>query len=49
MRDLFWKRHVDQLRSLAGSKVAETVTTAETPKDEYAYPEVVPLNEASAA
>ena len=53
--DLFWKRHVDQLRSLAGSKVAETETMAETPKDDYAYPEVVavqqperPLSETSA-
>jgi len=42
VRDLFWKRHVDQLRSLAGLKVAETITTAETPKDDYTYPEVVP-------
>ena len=33
---LFWKRHVDQLQSLAGSKVAETETMAETPKDDYA-------------
>ena len=45
MGDLFWKRHVDQLRSPAGLKVPETETTAETPKDDYAYPEAVPLQQ----
>jgi len=41
--DLFWKRHLVQLRSLADSKVAETRTTAET--DDCAYPELVPLQQ----
>ena len=40
--NLFWKRHVDQLRSLAGSKVADTESKAEIPLDD-AYPEVTPL------
>ena len=39
--NLFWKRHVDQLRSLAGSKVADTKPVAESPLDD-AYPEVMP-------
>ena len=40
--NLFWKRHVDQLRSLAGSKVADTEPKAEIPLDD-AYPEATPL------
>ena len=40
--NLFSKRHVDQLRSLAGSKVAHTESKAEIPFDD-AYPEVTPL------
>ena len=39
--NLFWKRHMDQLRSLAGSKVADTKPMAESPLDD-AYPEVMP-------
>ena len=39
--NLFWKRHVDQLRSLVGSKVADTEPMAESPLDD-AYPEVMP-------
>jgi len=29
--------------------VSETITTAETPKDDYAYPEVIPSSETSVA
>ena len=43
--DLFWKRHVDQLLSLAGTKVADDESLAETPKDEHAFPEVIPLRQ----
>ena len=39
--NLFWKGHVDQLRSLASSKVADTEPMAESPLDD-AYPEVMP-------
>ena len=41
MGNLFWKRDVDQLRSLAGSKIADE-SKAEIPLDD-AYPEVTPL------
>ena len=41
-RNLFWKRHVDQLRSLASSKVADTESKAEISLD-HAYPKVTPL------
>lgn len=40
--NLFWKQHVSQLRSLAGSKVADTEPMAEIPFDD-AYPEVIPV------
>ena len=40
--NLFWKRHVNLLRSLAGSWVADTESKAEIPLDD-AYPEVTPL------
>ena len=39
--NLFWKRHVDQLRSLADSKVADTESKVEIPLND-AYPEVTP-------
>ena len=39
--NLFWKCHVDQLQSLAGSKVADTEPITESPLDD-AYPEVMP-------
>ena len=39
--NLFWKRHVDQLRCLAGSKVADTESKVEIPLDD-AYPDVTP-------
>ena len=41
--NVFWKRHVDQLQSLAGSKVTDTESKAEIPLDD-AYPEVMPLH-----
>ena len=41
---LLWKRHVDQLRSLAGSKVADTESLSEMPEVDHARdPKVVPL------
>ena len=40
--NLFWKRYVNLLRSLAGSWVADTESKAEIPLDD-AYPEVTPL------
>ena len=40
--NLLWKRHVDQLRSFAGSKVADTEPMAEIPLDD-AYLEVMRL------
>ena len=40
--NLFWKRHVNLLRSLAGSWFAGTESKAEIPLDD-AYPEVTPL------
>ena len=41
VENLFWKWPLGQLRSLAGSKVADTEPMAESPLDD-AYPEVVP-------
>ena len=40
VQNLFWKRDVDQLRFLAGSKIADTEPMAEVPLDN-AYPEVM--------
>ena len=41
VENLFWKRHADQLRYLAGSKNADTELMAEIPLDD-ASPEVMP-------
>ena len=43
MGDLFWKRHADQPRSLAGTKVADDESLADTPKEENVIPEVMPF------
>lgn len=44
VENLFWKQHVDQLRSFAGSKVADTEPMAKVPLDD-ACPEVMPLRQ----
>ena len=41
--DLFWKRHLDQLRSIAGSKVADQVATDQTdPEHLDPLPSLIP-------